>query len=192
MKPYINKQNILVFACFCLLFITGVFYFAFTNDFGYRTTTIIGRDSTDTEKEQLESNENSGKSFKSPPNTISGTECENYNRRPFAVMIAEDAEARDLSGIGSADLVIEMPVVTGSITRMMALFVCENVKEIGSVRSARHDFVPLALGYDAILAHWGGSNMALAETDKIDNLDAMVNYYDSFYRKKWIPAPPAR
>lgn len=124
-------------------------------------------------------------------NTLSGRECENYTRRPFAVMIAEDEEARPLLGIGSADLVIEMPVVSGSITRMMALFACEDPKEIGSVRSARHNFIPLAQGFDAILVHWGGSHFALDELKKglIDNLDALPNHFDAFYRKNWIPAP---
>jgi len=118
-------------------------------------------------------------------------ECDNRERRPIAVMIAEDAEARPLSGVGLADIVIEMPVVTGSITRMMAIFVCEDPAEVGSVRSARHDFIPLALGFDAILAHWGGSHFALDELDKgvIDNLDAMPNYFTTFYRKPGVPAP---
>lgn len=117
--------------------------------------------------------------------------CPNFKRRPFAVMIAEDSEARPLSGIGMADIVIEMPVVTGSITRMMAIFICEDPQDIGSVRSARHDFIPLAQGFNAIFAHWGGSEFALDELSKgvIDNLDALPNYFDTFYRKKGTPAP---
>ncbi len=124
-------------------------------------------------------------------NKLSGVSCDNYKRRPIAVMITEDKEARPLSGIGLADLVIEMPVVTNSITRMMAIFVCAEPKEIGSVRSARHDFIALAKGYDAIFAYWGGSHFALDELGKkvIDNLDALPNYFDVFFRKNWIPAP---
>jgi hypothetical protein len=75
---------------------------------------------------------------------ITGEKCENYNQRPIAVMLAEDPITRPLSGIGAADMVIEMPVITGSITRMMAIYQCELPEEIGSVRSARHDFIPLA------------------------------------------------
>lgn len=118
-------------------------------------------------------------------------ECAILGRRPIAVMVAEDEEARPLSGIAFADIVIEMPVVTGSITRMMAIFACKDPSEIGSVRSARHDFIPLARGYDAILAHWGGSEFALDElrTGVIDNLDAMPNYFETFYRKSGVPAP---
>ncbi|MFY9457444.1 MAG: DUF3048 domain-containing protein [Candidatus Spechtbacterales bacterium] len=117
--------------------------------------------------------------------------CANAERRPIALMIAEDHEARPLYGISFADIVVEMPVVTGSITRMMAIFICEDPEEIGSIRSARHDFIPLALGYDAIFAHWGGSRFALDELAGgiVDNLDAMPNYFDAFYRKIGIRAP---
>ena len=106
-------------------------------------------------------------------------------------MIAGDEEARSLSGISFADIVVEMPVVTGSITRMLAIFVCEDPGEIGSVRSARHDFIPLAQGFDAILAHWGGSRLALGELNEkiMDNLDALPNYYEPFYRKVGVLAP---
>lgn len=124
-------------------------------------------------------------------NVLTGVSCAHFDRRPFAVMIAEDREARPLSGIGMADLTIEMPVVTGSITRMMSIFVCKDPEEIGSVRSARHDFIPLAQGYDAIFAHWGGSYLAVNELEKnvIDNLDALPNTYEVFYRKDGVPAP---
>jgi hypothetical protein len=106
-------------------------------------------------------------------------------------MLAEDREARPLSAVGMADLVIEMPVVTGSITRMLAFFTCEDPEEIGSVRSARHDFIPLAQGYDAIFVYWGGSHIALEELKKgkLDILDALPNYFDTFYRKDGVPAP---
>jgi hypothetical protein len=123
--------------------------------------------------------------------SITGMECENYNQRPIAVMLAEDPITRPLSGIADADLVIEMPVITGSITRMMAVFQCDLPDEIGSVRSARHDFIPLALGLDAIYVHWGGSHFALDKLDAgiIDNLDAMKDPYAVFFRKSGIEAP---
>lgn len=123
--------------------------------------------------------------------SITGIECENYNQRPIAVMLAEDPITRPLSGVAAADLVIEMPVITGSITRMMAVFQCDLPDEIGSVRSARHDFIPLALGLDAIYVHWGGSHFALDKLDAgiIDNLDALKDPYAAFFRKSGIEAP---
>jgi hypothetical protein len=122
---------------------------------------------------------------------ITGEKCANYNRRPIAVMLATDAITRPLSGISQADIVIEMPVITGGITRIMAVYGCESPDEIGSVRSARHDYIPLAMGLDAIYAHWGGSHFALDKLDKgiMDNLDAMKNPYDSFFRKAGIAMP---
>ena len=124
-------------------------------------------------------------------NPITGLECENYNRRPIAVMLATDPETRPLSGISDADLVIEMSVVTNIITRLMAVYVCEEPKEIGSVRSTRHDYISLAMGLDAILAHWGGSHYALDKLDAgiMDNIDAMKNPYNAYWQKSGIPMP---
>lgn len=124
-------------------------------------------------------------------NPITGIICENYNRRPIAVMMANDPAARPLSGISLADLIIEMPVVTGSITRTLAFFSCGSPSEIGALRSARHDFIPLAMSFDAIFVHWGGSHFALDKLDKgiADNINALYNPFGTFYRKSGLPAP---
>ena len=126
-----------------------------------------------------------------PINPITGLACQRANQRPFAVMMASDEIARPLSGISSADIVFEMPVVSGGITRLMVFYNCELPEEIGSIRSARHDFIPLAQGFDAIFAHWGGSHFALDKLNKkiIDNIDALKNPYSAFYRQKGIASP---
>lgn len=122
---------------------------------------------------------------------LSGLACENYQRRPIGVMLSSDEVARPLSGLAAAELVIEMPVIVNGITRLMAVYVCELPEEIGSVRSARHDFIPLAQGLDAIYIHWGGSHFALEKLNQnvIDNLDALSNPYETFYRKPTIAQP---
>lgn len=122
---------------------------------------------------------------------ITGLNCQNHNRRPIAVMLAMDPITRPLAGIGMADLVIEMPVITSSITRLMAVYVCEDPAEIGSLRSSRHDYIPLAMGLDAIYAHWGGSHFALDKLDAgiMDNIDAMKNPYNAYWQKSGIPMP---
>lgn len=122
--------------------------------------------------------------------SFTGLKCDNYSRRPIAVMLATDPETRPLSGVSQADLVVEM-LVTNNITRLMAIYGCETPEEIGSVRSARHDYIPLALGLDAIFAHWGGSHYALDKLDKgiIDNIDAMINPYNAYWQKLGIPMP---
>lgn len=113
------------------------------------------------------------------------------NQRAIGVMLATDGPTRPLSGISEADMVFEMPVITDSITRLMAVYRCTFPKEIGSIRSARHDYIDLALGIDAIFAHWGGSHFALdkLKTGIIDDLDALRNPYSVFYRKSGIRAP---
>lgn len=92
-----------------------------------------------------------------PVSPISGLACDNWNRRPLAVMQPGDVSARPAAGFSEADLVIEMPVITASITRLMAVYVCNTPPEVGSMRSSRHDFIHLAKGLDAIFVPWGRS-----------------------------------
>jgi hypothetical protein len=123
--------------------------------------------------------------------SIAGLNCDNYMRRPVSVMLASDIEARPLSGISQADMVFEMPVAPNGITRLMAVYQCESPKEIGSVRSARKDFIPLADGLKSIYAHWGGEHGVLVELEKriIDNLNALVYDGTFFYRKNTAKPP---
>lgn len=125
------------------------------------------------------------------PSSIAGINCETAQRRPMAVMMASDPEARPLSGIGQADLVVEMPVTPNGVTRFMAVFQCQTPKEIGSIRSAREDFIPLASGFNTVYAHWGGEHGALAELDShvIDNINALQFDGTIFYRKSGVKPP---
>lgn len=171
------SKNLKIYLIIAAIIILGIILFWVLGD---RSIVVKGPEvSEDKETEQ-------GK-----PNPITGLKCENYDRRPIAVMLAMDPITRPLSGIGMADLVIEMPVITDSITRLMAVYVCESPAEIGSVRSARHDFIPLAMGLDAIYAHWGGSHFALDKLDAgiMNNIDAMINPYNSYWQD-WSKAMP--
>lgn len=136
-----------------------------------------------------------------PPNIspLSGKECDRYNSRPIGVMVASDTTARPLSGVNQAEIVVEMPVVSGSVTRLMAVFVCDTPEEVGSIRSARHDFTSLIRGWDALFVHWGGSSFALDELSTgvrytgenlgpVDNINAL-NADGVFFRKNTVPAP---
>lgn len=129
-----------------------------------------------------------------PESNLSGERCENGRSRPIAVMMSSDQETRPLSGIGEADMVFEMPVTNGGVTRLMAVFQCRQPQEIGSVRSSRLDFIPLAQGLGAVYAHWGGEKEALTELSRgvINNLDGVQ--YDGgtskvYYRKKGLKPP---
>src|SRR6185369_2840189 len=110
-----------------------------------------------------------------PVGAISGVSCENWNRRPVAVMQPVDAQARPVAGFSQADMVFEMPNPAQGIfvTRLMGVYQCGNPEEIGSIRSARHDYINVAKGMDAIFVGWGGSAFALKKLNDgmIDNLD---------------------
>ncbi len=90
---------------------------------------------------------------------ISGLPCENWNKRSFAVMQPADVSARPLAGLSQADMVVEMVAVYGSITRLMGVYGCTIPEEVGSLRSARHDFVHIAKSFDAIYVHWGRADI---------------------------------
>lgn len=90
---------------------------------------------------------------------ITGVSCENWNKRTFAVMQPADVAARPLAGLSQADMVFEMSAVYGSITRLMGVYGCVLPEEVGSLRSARHDFVHLAKSLDSIYVHWGRADI---------------------------------
>jgi hypothetical protein len=130
---------------------------------------------------------------------LTGIQCDNYKQRPVAVMMAGDNVARPLSGLSQADIVVEMPVITGSVTRLMGVFVCNLPDEVGSIRSARHDYISLVRGWNAIYVHWGGSHFALDELKtgkrytgedlgKVPDIDAL-SASGPFFRKSTVPAP---
>src|SRR3989339_596738 len=89
-------------------------------------------------------------------NPISGLACENWNRRPVAVMQPSDLQARPAAGFSEADMVFELPAYTSSVTRLLGVYSCAIPKEIGAMRSARHDHIALAGAIDAFFIHWGG------------------------------------
>jgi hypothetical protein len=62
--------------------------------------------------------------------------------------------------MSTPDVIVE-GMVEGGITRMMWLYAdVSKMPKIGPTRSARHDFVEIAAGLNAIYAHWGGSGQA--------------------------------
>lgn len=90
---------------------------------------------------------------------ITGLACENWNKRTFAFMQPADVAARPLAGLSQADMVFEMSAVYGSITRLMGVYGCNTPEEIGSLRSARHDFVHIAKSLGSVYVHWGRADI---------------------------------
>lgn len=171
------------------LFVSGAVFLVRGDFFGHSFE--VGEKPSGLEGTVSESISQTNENVATPTSPIAGIPCETPSRRPVAVMLAGDREARPLSGIGHADLVVEMPVITGGISRFMAVFQCARPQDIGSVRSARHDFIPLAMGLDAVYVHWGGSHFALKKLNAkiMDNIDALRNPYGAFYRKSGIRKP---
>jgi len=77
-------------------------------------------------------------------------------RRPFAVVMGNSAESLPQSGISQADIIYEV-ISEGVVTRLIGIFQDFDTGKIGSVRSARHYFIDIALDHDAFFVHFGGS-----------------------------------
>lgn len=118
------------------------------------------------------------------------TTKENSERRPIAVMLGNDPVARPLAGLSKADMVVEMPVLISDVTRLMAVYQVNYPTESGGVRSARHNFIELANGLDALMVHWGGSFRALSyfKLNYIDHVDGLTDG-SAFYRVSRKAAP---
>ena len=80
-------------------------------------------------------------------------------RRPLAVMVQNNIEARPQSGLSSADVIVEV-VAEGGITRFLTMFYCEEPTIVGSVRSARIYFIKFLQGFGdkPLYGHVGGAN----------------------------------
>ena len=96
----------------------------------------------------------------------------NSKTRPYAVMINCHNAALPQAGLDNAYIVYEL-MVEGGITRMMALFKDADVAKIGSVRSARTQYLDYVYENDAIYAHAGGAKDALNQiaSEKIADID---------------------
>ncbi len=108
---------------------------------------------------------------------------ENSNSRPYAVVINNINVARKAqTGIGDAQVVYEV-LAEGGITRFVAVFKDKDTSQIGTVRSARHNFLDIAFEYDAIFVHFGGSVYAYDDIKKlgVNDIDGMNS--KSFWRE---------
>ncbi len=77
-------------------------------------------------------------------------------QRPVAIMVNNVSVAQGVqTGLNDADIIYETEV-EGGITRLLAVFKdFKNVKQIGTVRSARYVYIDLAAGHNAIYAYHG-------------------------------------
>lgn len=113
---------------------------------------------------------------------------EPFNRRIFAVSINNLRDACPHASVGAADMYFET-FVNGSIIRGLALYTNPmGLEAIGSVRSDRMIFNDIALHYDCIMVHAGGSNKVLKDcaTRNLDNfnIDAWAIAQTTSFRSK--------
>lgn len=101
----------------------------------------------------------------------------NSKTRPYAVMINCHNAALPQSGLDKAYIIYELRV-EGGITRMMALFKDIDVSKIGSIRSARTQYLDYVYENDAIYVHAGGATDALnrISNEKINDIDVDGKY----------------
>ena len=78
--------------------------------------------------------------------------------RPVCVVFNNSRAAMPQHGVGQADILYET-LIEGE-TRCMGVFynLSAATQPLGSIRSARRDFIRLAMGYDAIYVHGGQSS----------------------------------
>lgn len=99
-----------------------------------------------------------------------------------AVMIENSDFARPQSSLSQAGVVFEA-LTEGGITRFMALYQEAQPSNIGPVRSVRPYFLDWLLGFDAAIAHVGGSPAALADIKSWNVKDLNEFYYGSYYHR---------
>lgn len=112
------------------------------------------------------------------PSTLSGMLVDPaVNQRPVtAIMIENSTDARPQSGLADASVVFEA-IAEGGITRFLTLFQDTQPDYIGPVRSVRPYYEQWALGFDAPIAHVGGSPEALTNIKNwgVKDLDQFFN-----------------
>jgi len=101
----------------------------------------------------------------------------NSKERPYAVMINTHNDALPQAGLQDAYIVYEL-MVEGGITRMMALFKGKELDKVGSVRSARTQYLAYVYENDAVYMHAGGAQDALnrISSEGINDVDVDGQY----------------
>lgn len=108
---------------------------------------------------------------------------EESKERPYAVVINNIEVARKAqTGLKDAQVIYEF-LAEGGITRFVAIYKDKDTAQIGTVRSARHNFLDVAFEYDAIFVHFGGSTYGYDDIKKlnVNDIDGMNS--SSFWRE---------
>ncbi len=110
------------------------------------------------------------------------------NDRPVtAIMIENSTDARPQSGLNQAGVIFEA-VAEGGITRFITFFQDTEPDYIGPVRSVRPYYIQWALGFDAAIAHAGGSAQALNDMKQLNVKD--LNHAEPYFWRVGNRAAP--
>jgi len=183
LKWHLTKQETIIVLTITILalIVAGLFVY---NDLQHKIVAVS------TEKPIISFKSKIAKPSNLVPSTLSGQLVPpSVNQRPItAVMIENTPYARPQSGLSQANVVIEA-LTEGGITRFMALYQSNLPSYLGPVRSLRPYFLDWAMGFNAPIAHVGGSPQALSEVNSLHarNLDYLL--YPSYYER--IASRPA-
>jgi hypothetical protein len=97
-------------------------------------------------------------------------------------MVENSLQARPQSGLSQAGVVFEA-LAEGGITRFLALYQDTAPSNVGPIRSVRPYYLQWALGFDASIAHVGGSPVALSDIKTWDVKDLNEFYNGSSYHR---------
>ncbi len=105
------------------------------------------------------------------------------NAKPVTAVIIENSpNARPQSGLSSAGVVFEA-IAEGGITRFLALYQDTSPTDIGPIRSVRPYYLHWAMGFDATIAHVGGSPEALNNIKEWGTRDLDQFFNSGVYRR---------
>lgn len=107
------------------------------------------------------------------------------NSRPYAITVNNYPSAVKVqAGLQDAYLVYEI-IVEGGLSRSLAFYKDKAPARIGTVRSARHNFLDYVMENDAIFAHFGWSHYAQDQIKQlgINNLDGNTSDPQPFWRE---------
>lgn len=116
--------------------------------------------------------------------TLTGLQVDpSVNQRPTtAVMIENSIFARPQSGLDQAGVVFEA-VAEGGITRFEAIYQDTAPVYLGPVRSVRPYYIQWSMGFDAAIAHVGGSPEALSDMRAWNAKDLDQFYNSASYQR---------
>ncbi len=149
------------------------------------------KDEPDTTEESTSAPEETTAAVPTNVNPLTGEADydEKYQGQKFVGIVVENhPDARPQWGMSTPDVLMEYEV-EGGISRMLWLYANQDrvPENVGPVRSARHDIVEIARGWDLLFVHCGGSPAALNRIKSYKGALAEIDgltYSPCFYRSR--------